>query len=75
MMQIRNKGRVAALVLLVIAGTASAIANATASTAQAAPFKKGQKFPAFTLKTTDGKVISPAALKDKAYWITFFSSG
>ncbi len=42
---------------------------------QAAPFKKGQKFPAFTLKTTDGKVISPSTLKNKAYWLTFFASG
>lgn len=45
------------------------------ATAQAAPFKKGQKFPAFTLKTTDGKVVSPAKLKNKAYWLTFFASG
>ena len=43
--------------------------------AHAAPFKKGQKFPAFTLKTIGGKTISPASLKNKAYWITFFSSG
>ena len=42
---------------------------------QAAPFKKGQKFPSFTLKTVDGKTISPATLKNKAYWMTFFSSG
>jgi hypothetical protein len=42
---------------------------------QAAPFKKGQKFPAFTLKTTDGKVVSPVTLKNKAYWLTFFASG
>jgi hypothetical protein len=42
---------------------------------QAAPFKKGQKFPAFTLKTTDGKVVSPSTLKNKAYWLTFFASG
>lgn len=43
--------------------------------AYAAPFKKGQKMPAFTLKTIAGKTISPASLKNKAYWITFFSSG
>ena len=42
---------------------------------QAAPLKKGQKFPAFTLKSIEGKAISPTSLKNKAYWITFFSSG
>ncbi len=49
--------------------------TATNDIAHAATFKKGQKFPPFTLKTIEGKAISPAKLKNKAYWITFFSSG
>lgn len=67
-MKIRKTNGFFALAGLLVCGL-------TNSPAQAATFKKGQKFPAFTLKTIDGKAISPATLKNKAYWITFFSSG
>lgn len=59
----------------IITLTAVLAVGAASETVQAATFKKGQRFPAFTLKTTDGKVISPATLKNKAYWLTFFASG
>jgi cytochrome oxidase Cu insertion factor (SCO1/SenC/PrrC family) len=61
------KIRIALAMLLII--------GATTGAAQAATFKKGQKFPAFTLKTVDGKTVSPTTLKNKAYWLTFFASG
>jgi peroxiredoxin len=47
----------------------------TSQTAQAAQFKVGQKFPGFTLRTIDGKVVSSASLKNKPFWMTFFHSG
>lgn len=71
-MKICKTKRFFALAGLLIYLLTYALAN---SPAQAATFKKGQKFPAFTLKTIGGKAISPATLKNKAYWITFFSSG
>jgi peroxiredoxin len=43
--------------------------------AQNKPFKVGQKFPSVTLKTIDGKTISPATLKKKPFWMTFFAAG
>lgn len=41
----------------------------------AAEFRVGQKLPRFTLKTTDGKTLSPATLKNRPFWMTFFASG
>lgn len=67
-MQINRRHQVTVVALFLICATLNNVA-------QAATFKKGQKFPAFTLKTIEGKTISPASLKNKAYWITFFSSG
>ena len=66
MIRIRNLG---------VGAVLASIFTLTIAPVQAAPLKKGQKFPAFTLKSIEGKTISPSTLKNKAYWITFFSSG
>lgn len=68
---IRNLKLGVSLFALVSFGLSSGLSSAV----RAATFKRGQKFPAFTLKTVDGKTISPATLKNKAYWLTFFASG
>lgn len=66
MIRIRNLG---------VGAVLTSVLSLAIAPLQAAPLKKGQKFPAFTLKSIEGKAISPATLKNKAYWITFFSSG
>lgn len=48
---------------------------AVSNVAQADKLKASQKFPAFSLKTIDGKAVSSASLKNRAFWITFFASG
>jgi hypothetical protein len=53
----------------------SAALSLNAQTAQAAEFKVGQKFPRFTLRTIDGKVVSSSVMKNKPFWMTFFHSG